>query len=223
MHNFYKIPSINCILITGTYRHHLSPDATYILKKLAAHDRCIADASETTRHRARGKLEERWTLKPMHKIKINCIWKKSRPSHKKVNKLLLLLGILALLFITIVGYITKEEAVACWSCRTIYVYSWVWPYVMVIMEGSKLIRFQHNFGKLCFLSPLLIKMIGPRWQCQKMCCKNISINVHINFRCTNHSTNKNLSTNQKIKKGFVWKFMGNIYFKKTKEFMKFHN
>lgn len=29
MHNFYKIPSINCILITGTYRHHLSPDATY--------------------------------------------------------------------------------------------------------------------------------------------------------------------------------------------------
>lgn len=85
-------------LSIGTYRHHLSLNTVQNVRRWCE--------------------EREKSPKPMHKIIINFIWKKSRSSHKTVNKLLLLLGIvLACIYrIEIVVRWAHPKVCECISC-----------------------------------------------------------------------------------------------------------
>lgn len=90
------LPSTGNILIVDTYRHHLSPDAaaaTAPTGQCALYPAYSALLWYTERCNDLNHSEKNeWKhAKPMHKIKINCIWNNARPSHKKAQQIIIII------------------------------------------------------------------------------------------------------------------------------------
>lgn len=115
-------------LSIGTYRHHLSLNTVQNV------------------------MSRKKSLKPMHKIIINFIWKKSRSSHKTVNKLLLLLGILHFTEWCVVW--SASEGVGCISCK-------VRKYILFYKEGKN-VRILFKNYECTMHACIIIIMTGIR-------------------------------------------------------------